>query len=206
MNYYSIHNWEQFQHYKNRNPPWIKLHRSILTDYNFACLQDASKLHLMLLWLYASQHDNKIPADTLFLRRILQIEGEPDLEELERNGFIQLIKENAASKLLAECKQNAPPVEKSREDITSNSDESGDLSFSGFWELYPRKDKKKDAEKVWKRLSKVKQAKALKDIRTRFEGTDRKFIPLPPSYLNSERWDDESAEKSNSLFDEPGAV
>ncbi len=27
---YRIKNWDKFQHFKNRRPPWIKLHREIL--------------------------------------------------------------------------------------------------------------------------------------------------------------------------------
>ena len=32
-----ILNWEKFQHYKVRRPPWIKLHHSLLDDYAFHC-------------------------------------------------------------------------------------------------------------------------------------------------------------------------
>ena len=63
----SIKNWEKFQHYKDRNPPSIKLNRDLLRDYEFACLQDASKLLLIELWLLASQLDNKIPNDPKWL-------------------------------------------------------------------------------------------------------------------------------------------
>ena len=30
---YRVKNWSKFQHYKNRNPPWIRLHVEILDDY-----------------------------------------------------------------------------------------------------------------------------------------------------------------------------
>ena len=29
-----IKNWAQFQHFKDRSPPWIKLHREFLDDYD----------------------------------------------------------------------------------------------------------------------------------------------------------------------------
>ena len=57
MNYLRVNNWKKFQHYKDRNPPWIKLHRDLLRDYDFICLQDASKMQLILIWLLASQMD-----------------------------------------------------------------------------------------------------------------------------------------------------
>jgi len=101
-----VKNWAEFQHYKDRNPPWIKLHRSLLDDYEFSCLQDASKAHLMLIWLFASQHDGSIPADPIFLKKKLGLQREPDLKALIDHGL--LIPEQNASNVLADCKQNAP--------------------------------------------------------------------------------------------------
>jgi hypothetical protein len=48
-------NWAVFQHYKDRCPPWIKLHRDILNDRVFMCLPLASKALAPLLWLLASE-------------------------------------------------------------------------------------------------------------------------------------------------------
>lgn len=102
MKYLRVNNWESFQHYKDRNPPWIKLHRDLLRDYEFNCLQDASKLQLMLIWLLASQMDNKIPADVVFIKSQLGIKGEVCLKELINKGFLV-----DDSGMLADCKQSA---------------------------------------------------------------------------------------------------
>ena len=48
-------NWAVFQHYKDRCPPWIKLHRDILNDRVYMCLPLASKAIAPLLWLLASE-------------------------------------------------------------------------------------------------------------------------------------------------------
>ena len=48
-------NWAVFQHYKDRCPPWIKLHRDLLNDRVFMCLPLASKALAPLLWLLASE-------------------------------------------------------------------------------------------------------------------------------------------------------
>ena len=71
MKFLRVKNWNEFQHYGKRNPPWIKLHRAILDDYAFCSLEDIEKCHLMLLWVYASQNDGKVPYDTVFLERKL---------------------------------------------------------------------------------------------------------------------------------------
>jgi hypothetical protein len=100
--YLYVKNWENYQHYKHRSPPWIKLHRDLLNDYNFLCLQDASKLHLMLIWLLASQMENRIPADPDFIRQRIGIKEKPNLKELIDKGFLV-----DASNALASCKQVA---------------------------------------------------------------------------------------------------
>ena len=58
-------NWNTFQHYRDRCPPWIKLHREILNDKEFMCLPLASKAIAPLLWLLASESkDGQFDAST----------------------------------------------------------------------------------------------------------------------------------------------
>lgn len=87
MKLLSVKNWDGFQHYKRRNPPWIKLHRAVIDDYAFCSLPDVSKAHLMLLWLYASQNNGKVPYDPPFLEKKLTISG-LDMEILIERGFL----------------------------------------------------------------------------------------------------------------------
>ena len=48
-------NWHAFQHYNKRNPPWIKLHRALLDDYEFSQLPVESRALAPMLWLIASE-------------------------------------------------------------------------------------------------------------------------------------------------------
>ena len=48
-------NWAVFQHYKDRCPPWIKLHRDLLNNRAYICLPIASKAIAPMLWLLASE-------------------------------------------------------------------------------------------------------------------------------------------------------
>lgn len=93
-----IKNWKTFQHYGQRNPPWIKLHRAILDDYAFCSLPDVSKGHLMLIWLYASQNNGTVPHDAPFLERKLSI-ANLDIDVLVEHGF--LVQRGAALPKLA---------------------------------------------------------------------------------------------------------
>lgn len=107
MRFLSIKNFQKHQHYRDRRPPWIKLHVEILDDYAFSCLQDASKAHLMLLWVLASKLDNRIPYDLGFLTKKLGATSRLDLEELVLQGFIEISADDG--KALAARKQSAMP-------------------------------------------------------------------------------------------------
>jgi len=84
-------NWRKFQHYGHRTPPWIKLHRELLDDYDWAHLPLASKALAPLLWLLASeQQDGTIDtteAKLAFRLRLTIKEVEQGLKPLIAKGF-----------------------------------------------------------------------------------------------------------------------
>lgn len=104
MQYITIKNWQEYQHYRDRNPPWIKLHNSILDDYEYTCLPDDSKLLLISLFLVASRTNNKIPYDVTWIKSKTMIKGKLNMQPLISSGFISLIGDD--SNMLAQCKQN----------------------------------------------------------------------------------------------------
>lgn len=108
MQYLLVKNWEEFQHYKDRSPPWIKVHRTLLDDYEFAALPDESKAHLILIWVLASQLKGRVPCDPLFIKQKTGAKKVPNLQILVDAGF--LIVEQDASAVLAERKQDASAV------------------------------------------------------------------------------------------------
>jgi hypothetical protein len=50
-------NWKSFQHYKDRAPPWIKLHKTLLDDFKFSRLPLASRALAPCIWLLASEYE-----------------------------------------------------------------------------------------------------------------------------------------------------
>ena len=115
MNYLRVPNLDKFQHYKDRTPPWIKLHNSILEDYEFACLPDNSKWHLVAIWLLASRTENKFPADPKWIAHKISATGKVDIDILLSHGFLELTQgnqrvqndEGGDSNVLASGKQSA---------------------------------------------------------------------------------------------------
>ena len=89
MEYLAVHGWGRFQHYGKRNPPWVKLHVALLSDYDFHALPDASKAQLLLIWLVAAQTDNKIPYEPGWVSHAIHVpEKQLDLETLLRSGWL----------------------------------------------------------------------------------------------------------------------
>lgn len=112
MKQFRVRNWDKFQHYKDRNPPWIKFHTELLDNYEFSRLQDASKLLAFYILLLAARSDNKLPNDPAWLKERASLKHEPDLQPLFDVGFIEWIQElqlseQSASNSLADDKQGA---------------------------------------------------------------------------------------------------
>lgn len=101
-------NWSTFQHYKDRSPPWIKLHKELLTNYDYACLPLASKAIAPLLWLLASESRSgeiDMTKEELSFRLHIDQKSIMDgLKPLIQKGFF-----TDASMTLAKCKQDAIP-------------------------------------------------------------------------------------------------
>lgn len=191
-------NWTDFQHYKDRCPPWIKLHKSILDNYEFHQMQDASKALAMCLWLIASEHlEGEIdatPAKLSFRLRTSEDKIEKSLKELIDNGFFLVVQD--ASNTLAERKQDAP-LDRGETEAETKKNTSGDKSpdgFPKFWETWPassRKGAKAKCLTFWK--TKKLDAKTDEIIAhvnfMRSEWKDPQYIPAPLTYLNQQRWD-----------------
>lgn len=195
MRYLHIKNWSEFQHYKDRNPPWIKLHRALLDDYEFSRLPDASKAHLMLIWLLASQSDGRIPLDPQFLQDKLGLDKQPDLQMLVDKGF--LIMEQSASTSLEQVASTTLDLARSREKRREEAEENT-RRFGEFWLAYPRRVAKPDALKAWKKLNpnsdQVAVLMAALELAKKSEQWTRdsgKFIPHPATWLNRRGFEDE---------------
>lgn len=60
-----VKNWQKFQHYKFRRPPWIRLYVELLDDFAFNSLPLACRALAFQFWLLASESkDGSIPADS----------------------------------------------------------------------------------------------------------------------------------------------
>ena len=101
-------NWVRFQHYKDRCPPWIKLHRDLLNNRDFMRLPIASKALAPMLWLLASESkdgsfDGSLD-ELVFRLHISPKEYQDGIKPLIDKGFFV-----DANGMLAACLQDATP-------------------------------------------------------------------------------------------------
>lgn len=87
-----VKNWEKHQHYKSKDnpPPWIKLKRATLTDYDFRALAEADRFKLIALWLLASDKDGTIPNDPKYVASCIGVKR-IDLEVFVKAGFLERV-------------------------------------------------------------------------------------------------------------------
>jgi hypothetical protein len=57
VDYLKVRNWKKLQHYKNRDPKWIKLYRSLLRDREWHALDGETAKFLVMVWLLAAEYD-----------------------------------------------------------------------------------------------------------------------------------------------------
>lgn len=187
MTEYRIKNWEKYQAVKDRRPPWIKLHRSILDDLDYAALTPANRCLLMELWVLATEHDGKVTGDTKVLSFRLRRKVS-NLDPLISRGF--LIPVNACLQPLT--------------DVCLEGEGEGDLKpscanlFARFWSAYPKKKSKGDAEKAFKAIKPDEQlvATMIATIERAKKSEDwlkegGKYIPYPATWLRAKGWEDE---------------
>lgn len=155
-------NWSDFQHYRDRRPPWIKLHRALLDDRAFNALPLASKALAPFLWLLASEGDggefDGDPVELAFRLRWRVADVTSGLTHLIRSGVFIVVQD--ASAPLADRLQGATPeTEGETEGETETlpgkpggaSKPAVDPDFEIFWKRYqpPKNAKKPDARKAW---------------------------------------------------------
>lgn len=130
--------WGTFQHYKTRSPPWIKLHRRLLDNFDFARLPVASRALAPMLWILASEYqDGKITAtleEMAFRFRTSVDEIQGALTPLVQSGFF------IDGDAIAPRKRNASSAQ-----ATPSSRDRGE----GEEESYPSEDSISSEEGMW---------------------------------------------------------
>jgi len=198
-----IRNWEKFQHYKDRNPPWIKLHKDLLMSEQWVIATDAQRALLIAIMLLAARNDNAIPENPAYIQKVAHLDETPDLSWLVDVGFCDRCVANATVSVanatvgVADATQNTPFVYSETETEAETEKSIGhpppvDDRFDDFWSIWPKKVQKKTAQTAWKNMTKKNREAALAALPAHMlRWNDPQFIPNPATWLRAERWNDE---------------
>ncbi len=113
------------------------------------------------------------------------------LDKLIEMGLIHLIDQS-----LEEAIQKPLTVTMNKKKSRTSRKESYTEEFLNWWEVYPRHDAKRDAFKAWQQVKTIRPPlEKLLELTKKYalsqSDTEKKFIPLPASWLRGERWDDD---------------
>jgi hypothetical protein len=99
-------------------------------------------------------------------------------------------------------KPNATPTQLNNED---NDNKEDNISFVEFWNLYGKKEgDKKSVEKKWNKLSKDVREKIMVMLPAfKIKHHELKYRPLPETFINQERWNDEISPAIKNVINEP---
>lgn len=201
--YLRVKDWEKFQHYKDRNPPWIKLDTQTFSNYDFQRLQDASKLLAVCIWTLASRYKDPklglVPNDLEYIKRQCNL-GDfvkvQHLKELINQGYII-----DDSEVLADCKQDAIPETYSKETYSKEAEAENTLGdFENFWNVYGKIGNKQQAIKSYNKTLKLGMSheKIINGVGKyqnycRSIGQEQRFIKHASTWLNNRGWEDDYA-------------
>lgn len=93
-----IKNWSSHQSYKDRKPPWIRFHRSMLDNYKYQTMSADSRALLPMLWLLACEDDDPTSGlirasyeEITFRLRLCNDTVTKCVQEIQEAGFIECI-------------------------------------------------------------------------------------------------------------------
>jgi hypothetical protein len=168
-----VKHWDRFQHYKDRDPSWVKLYRDLLTAESWVLGTDVSRLVQVASLLLSARYTNKIPLDWELIRKVASFDfSEKDfrtaLVHLASTNFleIQSVTETGkavvqdASAVLEQRREDRENT-KRREELTTTAasrptnGHATDDEFDALKALYPRRS----GSQPWQRARKAINAR-----------------------------------------------
>jgi len=91
-------NWPSYQSYKDRRPPWIRLHKQLLDNFEYQSMDANARALLPMLWLLASEHEdptsgiiNDDPEKIAFRLRLKKQDVDKGITDIVNAGFFEEI-------------------------------------------------------------------------------------------------------------------
>lgn len=202
-------NWAELQHYKERCPPWVKLHKKLLDNFEFQSLPVASRALAPMLWLLASEHQTGVfdasPEKLAFRLRMSESAAKDALKPLIDKQFFTVVQGDSGA--LAKGEHGAMP-ETEAEKRERRDRKARD--FKTFYAAYPKKKAPADAEKAFGKVD-VAIEVLIAAIETQAKSDDwrkdsGRYIPYPATWLNQRQWENAAEVVSATVPINPAAL
>jgi hypothetical protein len=187
-NYFSVSDLDE-----GKKLDWTNVHNSMLQKNSFIDLSNKAKLDFILICLLASDLDNKLPVDSVWIRNKINGKHKIDLDILFKHRLIEFFNESKK------------PVRLNTYKMDSNT------AFEEFWIHYPVKVSKKKAKEIYIKkitgslhdvvITAVENQKRDRDLKARHNI----FVPVwknPTTWLNQECWNDGVVFNNSDLVSE----
>ena len=192
-----VKNWQDFQHFKDRRPPWIKLYREILDDPDWHSLSGDDAKTLIMIWLLASEDkamEGNIPDLRTVAFRLRSTESKVNQSLTKLSKWLYQDDIN----MISSCHQ----VDIPETETEKRRDRDRDIlmsDFELFWNNYPKRTGKDKALQSWKKakpkIDEVLYALSWQAESEQWTKDNGQFIPNPATYINQGRWKDEPVKK-----------
>jgi hypothetical protein len=191
--------WDEWQSYRSDRgaPPWIKVHRNLLSNQKWAALSDEEKGQLISMWVVAADNNGAIPDEPRVVRKICQLDSEPNIKRFIDLGWVVPVGGQLDAMVTPEvCQVDAPETEKrqSRDRVEKKQKETECVEFDEFWKSYPYKVGKPAALKAWLAknppLNEVIEGVGRWKACKAWKKNGGEYIPHPSTFINQERWKD----------------
>ena len=187
-----IKNWSQFQHFKDRKPPWIKLYRDLLDDVDWFELDPKDAKNLVMLWLMASENmDGELPPPKTIAFRLRMKEKDVKSMLSRLSGWF----DDDDIRVISEGYQVVIP-ETETETETETYREEIETEFEMLWKIYPSAKPKGNKQQALKKYIKIRKDTDYEEIRNGL-GRYAEYIQATGSYnqhcttwFNQEGWKD----------------
>lgn len=138
-----VKDWDEWQSYrKDRGtPPWIKVHRKLLSNEKWAALSDSEKGQIVSIWIVAADNDGDIPDDPKTIRKICQLDDVPNIRKFKELGFFEDDGCRIDANLTPTCQPDEAP------ESESESEPESEYINASLKKYFPRPDDVD--EKVW---------------------------------------------------------
>lgn len=103
-----VKGWAEWQSYRSDRgtPPWIKVHRNLLSNHKWASLSDSEKGQLLSIWVIAADKGGEIPSDAKILQRVCGLDAAPDLFKFIEIGLLEEVENNNQNNTLPVWRQD----------------------------------------------------------------------------------------------------